>query len=202
MYALFSSMSRSAELEMKTIDHIEMGKCWLLDVCLIVEDIGPDQADVVRVVLYQQLVLLNKVRKFAYVVCDDIVEPSYLLFLSGVLLQDVVDGPERKLRGSVGRHVPQLVRLLRPMLLLYRVVNVADSLRPGVGEAVGEVLVLPELVLELGVDLAPEPGLVLARVWVVGAHLISVVNVLLFIIRSWCKPRQDVANVQFSCTWL
>ena len=65
------------------------------------------------------------------------------------------------------------------MCLLRWVVDVADCLGPGVGEAVGEVPVLIELVFQLGVDLPDEPGLVFAGVWVVSALALPVVDVLL-----------------------
>ena len=122
---------------------------------------------------------MDAARQLRNVVRYNIVQPTNLLFLGGVFLQDVVDGPEGELGGPVGRLLPQLSRLLRPMCLLRWVVDVADCLGPGVGEAVGEVPVLIELVPQLGVDLPDEPGLVFAGVWVVSALALPVVDVLL-----------------------
>ena len=65
------------------------------------------------------------------------------------------------------------------MCLLRWVVDVADCLGPGVGEAVGEVPVLIELVPQLGVDIPDEPGLVFAGGRIVSALLLPVVDVLL-----------------------
>ena len=102
-----------------------------------------------------------------------------MLFLSGVFLQDVVDGPERELGRPVAGQFPKLPCFFRPVLLLRWVVNVADGLGPGVSEAVGEVSLLPKLVSHLSVGLPDEPGLVFARVGIVCALFIPVVNGLL-----------------------
>ena len=123
---------------------------------------------------------MDAARQLRNVVRYNIVQPTNLLFLGGVFLQDVVDGPEGELGGPVDRLLPQLSRLLCPMFLLHWVVNVAWSgLGPGVGEAVGEVPVLIELLPQLGVDIPDEPGLVFAGVWVVSALALPVVDVLL-----------------------
>ena len=123
---------------------------------------------------------MDAARQFGDVVFYNIVQPTNLLFLGGVFLQDVVDGPEGELGGPVDRLLPQLSRLLCPMCLLHWVVDVAWSgLGPGVGEAVGEVPVLIELVSQLGVDLPDEPGFVFARVRIILALFLPVVNGLL-----------------------
>ena len=96
-----------------------------------------------------------------------------VLALLCVLLEDVVDRLEEETLLPVDRDVPQLARLLEPVLLLNLVADVVEGLRPGIREDERKVPRQSKLLMHLGVDLPGEPSLVLAIVGVVRAALSS-----------------------------
>ena len=146
-----------------------------LDVSGIVLDVSSIYINSCSIVLDVSLVCvdffsigLDHLCKSCDIFADHVVEPLVFFFEPSVLLEDVINGHEPKSVLPAGGDLPEDARLLPPVLLLQRVLNVVPSLRIGVGEDTSKVFVYVELFSQLCVAIVTEPGLVVAVVRIFG----------------------------------
>ena len=94
------------------------------------------------------LIVGNFVIKLLDVIFNDVIESLVLLFTSGILLQNIIDGLELESLIAGCCRGPQFVRLLSPVFLLDLVTDLWQGLGPGVNKCEGEVFGQLELFLK------------------------------------------------------